>query len=124
MTIDLGDTPTEATALLVRGLARVDIVDGGPDEYAIDEAWGADQVTEFERQVRSMYDQMARISIEPESALRRPEAAHREHETRSGRAQVFRRHTQALAGATCDHRRRPASRRVPPAGGGDHGVPG
>jgi hypothetical protein len=26
---------------------------------------GADQVTEFERQVRSMYDQMARISIEP-----------------------------------------------------------
>ena len=26
---------------------------------------GADQVTEFERQVRAMYDQMARISIEP-----------------------------------------------------------
>lgn len=32
MTIDLGDTPAEAKALLVRGLARVDIVDGVPDE--------------------------------------------------------------------------------------------
>jgi hypothetical protein len=28
--IDLGDTPAEAKALLVRGLASVDIVDGGP----------------------------------------------------------------------------------------------
>src|SRR5688500_2361401 len=33
MTIDVGDTPTEAKALLVRGLASVDIVDGVPDEY-------------------------------------------------------------------------------------------
>jgi hypothetical protein len=51
----------------VRGLASVDIVDGVPDEYvaASMKALGADQVTEFERQVRSMYDQMARISIEP-----------------------------------------------------------
>jgi hypothetical protein len=67
MTIDAGDTPTEAKALLVRGLASVDIVDGVPDEYiaASTKALGADQVTEFERQVRSMYDQMARISVEP-----------------------------------------------------------
>ena len=67
MTIDLGDTPTEAKALLVRGLASVDIVNGVPDEYiaASTKVLGADQVTEFERQVRSMYDQMARISIEP-----------------------------------------------------------
>jgi hypothetical protein len=65
MTIDVGDTPTEA--LLVRGLASVDIVDGVPDQYvaASTKALGADQVTEFERQVGSMYDQMARISIEP-----------------------------------------------------------
>jgi nitroimidazol reductase NimA-like FMN-containing flavoprotein (pyridoxamine 5'-phosphate oxidase superfamily) len=33
MTIDVGDTPTETKALLVRGLASVDIVDGVPDEY-------------------------------------------------------------------------------------------
>ena len=67
MTIDVGDTPTEAKALLVRGLASVDIVDGVPDEYiaASAKVLGADQVTEFESQVRSMYAQMARISIEP-----------------------------------------------------------
>ena len=67
LTIDVGDTPTEAKALLVRGLASVDIVDGVPDEYfaASMKALGADQLPEFERQVRSMYDQMARISIEP-----------------------------------------------------------
>ena len=67
MTIDVGDTPTEAKALLVRGLASVDIVDGVPDEYiaASRKALDADQVTEFERQVRSTYDQMARICIEP-----------------------------------------------------------
>jgi hypothetical protein len=64
---DVGDTPMEAKALLVRGLASVDIVDGVPDEYvaASRKALGAGQVTEFERQVRSMYDQMVRISIEP-----------------------------------------------------------
>lgn len=46
MTIDVGDTPTEAKALLVRGLASVDIVDGVPDEYfaASTKALGADQV--------------------------------------------------------------------------------
>jgi hypothetical protein len=67
ITIDVGDTPTEAKALLVRGLASLDIVDGVPDEYlaASTKVLGADQITEFERQVRSMYDQMARISIEP-----------------------------------------------------------
>ena len=60
-------TAPKAKALLVRGLASVDIVDGVPDEYvtASRKVLGADQVTEVERQVRSMYDQMARISIEP-----------------------------------------------------------
>jgi hypothetical protein len=67
LTIDVGDTPTEAKALLLRGLASVDIADGVPDEFlaASTKALGADQVTEFERQVRSTYGQMARISIEP-----------------------------------------------------------
>jgi hypothetical protein len=67
MTIDVGDTPAEAKALLVRGLASVDVVDGVPDEYvaASTKVFGPDEVTEFERQVRSTYDRMARISIEP-----------------------------------------------------------
>ena len=67
MTIDVGDTPTKAKALLVRGLASVEVVNGVPDECiaASMKVLGADQVTEFESQVRSMYDQMARISTEP-----------------------------------------------------------
>ena len=67
VTIDAGDTPTDAKALLVRGLASVEIVDGVPDEYvaAATKVMGAEQVTEFESQVGSIYDQMARISIEP-----------------------------------------------------------
>jgi hypothetical protein len=70
MTIDAGDTPTEAKALLVRGLASVDIVNGVPDEYiaASRKALDADQVPEFERRVRSLYDQMARIRIQPKWA--------------------------------------------------------
>ena len=61
ITIDAGDTPTEAKALLVRGLATVDIVDGVPDEYiaASRKALDAGQVPEFERSVRSVYEQMA-----------------------------------------------------------------
>lgn len=67
VTIDVGDTPTATKALLVRGRASVDNVNGVPDEFvaASTKALAADQVTEFERQVRLMYDRMARISIEP-----------------------------------------------------------
>jgi hypothetical protein len=67
VTIDAGDTPADAKALLVRGLASVEIVDGVPDEYiaAATKVMGADEVPEFERQVGSLYDRMARISIEP-----------------------------------------------------------
>ena len=52
---------------MVRGLASVDIVDDVPRNYvaASKKVLSGDQLTEFERQVRSMYDQMARISIEP-----------------------------------------------------------
>jgi hypothetical protein len=51
ITIDVGDTPTEAKALLVRGLASVDIMHGVPDEYvaASKKVLGAHQVAEFER---------------------------------------------------------------------------
>jgi hypothetical protein len=70
ITIDVGDTPTEAKALLVRGLATVDIVNGVPDDYiaASRKALDADQVLEFERSVRSIYDQMAVIGIQPQWA--------------------------------------------------------
>jgi nitroimidazol reductase NimA-like FMN-containing flavoprotein (pyridoxamine 5'-phosphate oxidase superfamily) len=67
MTIDVGDTSTDARSLLVRGLARVDIVEGVPDEFiaASTKALDLETAGEFERQVRSTYDRMARISIEP-----------------------------------------------------------
>jgi nitroimidazol reductase NimA-like FMN-containing flavoprotein (pyridoxamine 5'-phosphate oxidase superfamily) len=67
LTIDVGDSPAEARSLLVRGLARVDIVDGVPDEFleASKKVMDADQFPEFERQVRATYDRMARISVEP-----------------------------------------------------------
>jgi hypothetical protein len=65
VTIDVGDTPADAKALLVRGLATVEIVDGVPDEYiaASRKVLAAEHVAEFERRVRSTYDRMARISI-------------------------------------------------------------
>lgn len=59
LTIDAGDTPSTAKSLLMRGTATVEIVDGVPDEYV------AGSSEEFERNVRKMYDQMARIRIEP-----------------------------------------------------------
>ena len=70
VTIDVGSTPSEAKALLVRGTATVEIVDGVPDEYlaASRKSLDREQAKTFERQVRSMYPQMARISIEPQWA--------------------------------------------------------
>ena len=67
LTIDAGSTPEEAKALLVRGLATMEIVDGVPDEYiaAATKSMGESQLAEFERSVRSVYRQMVRISIEP-----------------------------------------------------------
>ena len=70
VTIDVGSTPSEAKALLVRGIAAVEIVDGVPGEYLAGsrKVMDAEQLETFERQVRLMYDQMARISIEPQWA--------------------------------------------------------
>jgi hypothetical protein len=70
VTIDVGSTPSEAKALLVRGIATVEIVDGVPDEYLAGsrKTLPPEQVEPFEQQVRSLYDQMARISIEPQWA--------------------------------------------------------
>ena len=67
LAIDRGDTPGGALALSVRGRARVEIVDGVVEEYllAARKAMDADAVVEFERNVRRMYDRMARIAITP-----------------------------------------------------------
>jgi len=67
VTIDVGSTPSEAKSVLLRGIATVDIVDGVPDEYLAGSRKTLDpeQAEAFERSVRTMYDQMARISIEP-----------------------------------------------------------
>ncbi len=67
MTIDTGSTPEEAKALLVRGLATLETVDGVTDEYLAAARGSMDgpQLAEFEDNVRSTYQQMVRISIEP-----------------------------------------------------------
>jgi nitroimidazol reductase NimA-like FMN-containing flavoprotein (pyridoxamine 5'-phosphate oxidase superfamily) len=70
LTIDTGDTPEEAKALLVRGLATLETVDGVTDEYiaASKNSMGVSEQAEFEHNVRSTYKQMVRISIEPQWA--------------------------------------------------------
>jgi len=67
LVIDGGDTPDQARALSIRGRARVEIVDGVVPEYlaAARTTMDADAAAEFERNVRGMYDQMARIAITP-----------------------------------------------------------
>jgi nitroimidazol reductase NimA-like FMN-containing flavoprotein (pyridoxamine 5'-phosphate oxidase superfamily) len=70
LTIDSGSTSEEAKALLVRGLATLEAVDGVTDEYlaAARRSMDEPQLAEFERNVRSTYKQMVRISIEPQWA--------------------------------------------------------
>ncbi len=67
LAIDAGDTPDQARALSIRGRASVEIVDGVVPEYlaAARRAMDARAAAEFERNVRGMYDQMARIAITP-----------------------------------------------------------
>jgi nitroimidazol reductase NimA-like FMN-containing flavoprotein (pyridoxamine 5'-phosphate oxidase superfamily) len=70
LTIDTGSTPEEAKALLVRGFATLETVDGVTDEYiaAANRSMEGPELAEFERNVRSTYKQMVRISIEPQWA--------------------------------------------------------
>ena len=67
LAIDAGDTPGGARAMSVRGQASVEIVDGVVPEYlaAARRSMDTDAAAEFERNVRRMYDQMARIAITP-----------------------------------------------------------
>lgn len=67
LTIDTGSTPEEAKALLIRGLATLETVDGVTEEYLESARSSMDgpELAEFEAKVRSTYKQMVRIVIEP-----------------------------------------------------------
>lgn len=67
LAIDAGDTPGGARSLSVRGRAAVEVVDGVVPEYlaAARRSMDADGAAQFERNVRRMYPQMARIAITP-----------------------------------------------------------
>jgi len=65
LTVDTNAFPPHV--LLVRGTAVIDIVEGVPPEYleASRKAIAPDQWDAFERQVRGLYKQMARIKVTP-----------------------------------------------------------
>lgn len=66
-TIDAGSTPEDSKALLVRGPATVEVVDGIPDEYVAGAAKSMtpEQVDRFREAVGGMYEQMVRIAVAP-----------------------------------------------------------
>jgi hypothetical protein len=68
LTIDIGTAP--AKALMVRGTAHSELVDGVPLEYleASRKGIGPELWSGFEAQVRGLYKQMVRIAIVPEWA--------------------------------------------------------
>ncbi|HEX4434915.1 MAG TPA: pyridoxamine 5'-phosphate oxidase family protein [Acidimicrobiales bacterium] len=70
VTIDDASTPAGAQSLLVRGTARLDTVDGVPDEYllAADKTMQGTDRAAFEQAVRATYDAMVRIAVTPEWA--------------------------------------------------------
>jgi len=65
LTIDTIGPP--AKALLVRGVASIEIVDGVPPEYlaAAAKSTSGNELAAFETGVRGLYKQMARITIAP-----------------------------------------------------------
>ena len=70
LTIDAGDTPGSAKTLSIRGVVHLTMVDGVVPEYlaAARKNFDAEYAVEFERNCRAMYDQMARIAVEPQWA--------------------------------------------------------
>jgi hypothetical protein len=71
LSIDTGESPGDARSLSIRGVAIIEIVDGIPAEYLAQSSKGlADELgeegtAELERNLRKMYEQMARIRIAP-----------------------------------------------------------
>jgi hypothetical protein len=68
--IDEGISSNDAKQLLIRGTAEVEIVDGVAPEYleAAAKGEGGIDLEEFEKSVRAVFDQQARISVTPEWA--------------------------------------------------------
>jgi hypothetical protein len=68
--IDEGISSSDAKQLLIRGTAEIEIVDGVAPEYfeAAAKGEGGADLEEFEKGVRQVFDQQARISITPEWA--------------------------------------------------------
>jgi nitroimidazol reductase NimA-like FMN-containing flavoprotein (pyridoxamine 5'-phosphate oxidase superfamily) len=69
LTIDTQDQ-WPPRALLIRGSARIELVDGVPDAYmqAARKAVPAEHFESWEQGVRALYDQMVLITIEPDWA--------------------------------------------------------
>jgi hypothetical protein len=91
LTIDAGTVG--AKALLVRGSASCEVVQGVPPEYiaAAAKVMDAAQQKEFEANVRELYKEMVRISIEPEWA--------RAYDFEAGRVPTFLRELALQNGA-------------------------
>jgi hypothetical protein len=68
LTIDTESFPPRA--LLIRGTARVDVVDGMPDDFVTASAKlvPAERFDEWERGVRALYERMAVITVRPDWA--------------------------------------------------------
>jgi len=68
--IDEGISSSDAKQLLIRGTAEIEIVEGVAPEYLEAAAKGESGIDleEFEKSVRDVFDQQARISITPEWA--------------------------------------------------------
>jgi hypothetical protein len=68
--IDEGITSNDAKQLLIRGAAEIEIVEGVAPEYFEAAAKGDSDIDrgEFEKSVREVFDQQARIAITPEWA--------------------------------------------------------
>ncbi|MEQ3554598.1 pyridoxamine 5'-phosphate oxidase family protein [Pseudonocardia nematodicida] len=67
LAIDGGGTPGDARALSIRGTASITVVDGIVPEYlaAAHKSMEPDVAAEFDKNVRAVYDQQARIAITP-----------------------------------------------------------
>jgi hypothetical protein len=68
--LDEGISSGDARQLLIRGTAEIEIVDGVAPEYleAAAKGEGGVDLEEFEKNVRAVFDQQARIAIKPEWA--------------------------------------------------------
>jgi hypothetical protein len=67
LTIESGDTPGDARSLSIRGKVSIRIVDGVTEEYlaASRKSMDPEAAAQFEKSVRDVYPQMARIAIKP-----------------------------------------------------------